>query len=111
MSSATVAPERVAQALADGTRLRILRLVRDDERSAGELAAAFPEMTRPAVSQHLRVLHDAGLVSVRPKGTHRLYRADLAGLAPVVRFIDEMWSDRLQRLKHAVETNERGRGR
>jgi DNA-binding transcriptional ArsR family regulator len=76
--SATAAPDRidlVAHALADRTRRGLLRLVRDDERAAGELAAAFPEMSRPAVSQHLRLLHEAGLVSVRPIGNRRLYRA------------------------------------
>lgn len=95
--------DAVAHALADGTRRRLLRLVRDAERPAGELAAAFPAMSRPAVSQHLRVLHDAGLVSVRPQGNQRLYRARIEGLAEVWRFIDEMWSDRLARLKQAAE--------
>jgi DNA-binding transcriptional ArsR family regulator len=98
--------DAVAHALADGTRRQILQLVRDDERAAGELAAEFPHMTRPAVSQHLRVLHDAGLVRVRPDGNRRLYRADSAGLAGMWRFIDEMWTDRLARLKYAAEQSE-----
>jgi DNA-binding transcriptional ArsR family regulator len=98
--------DAVAHALADGTRRQILQLVRDDERAAGELAAEFPHMTRPAVSQHLRVLHDAGLVRVRSDGNRRLYRADSAGLAGVWQFIDEMWTDRLARLKHAAEQSE-----
>ena len=98
--------DAVAHALADGTRRQILQLVRDDERAAGELAAEFPHMTRPAVSQHLRVLHDAGLVRVRPDGNRRLYRADHAGLAGVWQFVDEMWTDRLARLKHAAEQSE-----
>jgi DNA-binding transcriptional ArsR family regulator len=95
--------DRVAHALADGTRRRLLRLVRDGERAAGELAAEFPAISRPAVSQHLRVLETAGLVTVRPDGNRRLYRARVAGLAEVWRFIDDMWSDRLERLKHAAE--------
>ncbi|MEA2533424.1 MAG: hypothetical protein QOJ93_1235 [Actinomycetota bacterium] len=106
LSPATQADERidaVAHALADGTRRGLLRLVRDGERAAGDLAAAFPGMSRPAVSQHLRVLHEAGLVSIRPDGNHRLYRARTEGLAEVWRFIDEMWADRLARLKQAAE--------
>src|SRR5262245_27261679 len=99
----------VAHALADGTRRHLLRLVRDDERAAGELAAEFPEMSRPAVSQHLRVLHDAGLVSIRPDGNHRYYRARRQGLSEVWRFVDEMWTDRLAKLKEVAEDAERAR--
>jgi DNA-binding transcriptional ArsR family regulator len=95
--------DRVAHALADGTRRRLLRLVRDGERAAGELAAEFPAISRPAVSQHLRVLEGAGLVTVRADGNRRLYRARAAGLAEVWRFIDDMWSDRLEGLKQAAE--------
>src|ERR1700730_1171134 len=93
----------VAHALADGTRRGLLRLVRDHERAAGDLASAFPSISRPAVSQHLRVLHEAGLVSIRRNGNQRLYRARTEGLAEVWQFIDEMWSDRLGRLKDAAE--------
>jgi DNA-binding transcriptional ArsR family regulator len=103
------APDRVdlvATALADRTRRGLLRLVRDEERAAGDLALAFPEMSRPAVSQHLRVLHDAGLVSIRPVGNRRLYRARTEGLAEVREFIDEMWTDRLDKLKRAAERAE-----
>jgi len=106
---ATVAPDRldrVAHALADGTRRRLLQLVRDDERAAGELAAAFPHMTRPAVSQHLRVLDEAGLVTIRRDGNRRLYLANADGLTDVWKFIDGMWKDRLVRLKHAAERAE-----
>jgi DNA-binding transcriptional ArsR family regulator len=95
--------DAVAHALADGTRRGLLRLVRDDERAAGDLAAEFPGMSRPAVSQHLRVLHEAGLVSIRPNGNQRLYRARTEGLAEVWQFIDEMWADRLAKLKLAAE--------
>jgi DNA-binding transcriptional ArsR family regulator len=98
--------DSVAHALADGTRRRLLRLVRDDERAAGDLAAAFPEMTRPAVSQHLRVLRDAGLVVVRADGRQRLYRARADGLTEVRQFIDDMWTDRLARLMAAAERAE-----
>ena len=99
----------VAHALADGTRRALLRLVRDDEHAAGDLATAFPHMSRPAVSQHLRVLHDAGLVSIRADGNRRLYRAEPNGLAEMRRFVDTMWTDRLGRLKDAAERAERER--
>ena len=97
----------VAHALADGTRRALLRLVRDDERAAGELAAAFPQMSRPAVSQHLRLLRRAGLVSIRPDGNRRFYRADADALAEMWQFIDDMWTDRLTKLKAAAESAER----
>ena len=108
--TSTVAPDRmdrVAHALADGTRRGLLQLVRNDEQAAGELAAAFPHMTRPAVSQHLRVLHEAGLVSIRRDGNRRLYLANPDGLSDVWKFIDGMWAARLAALKHAVERAER----
>ena len=101
--------DAVAGALADRTRRGLLQLVRHDELAAGALAAAFPSISRPAVSQHLRVLHDAGLVSIRPEGNRRLYRARADALAPVSRFIDEMWVDRLKRLKHTAEAHEASR--
>ena len=91
--------DAAAHALADGTRRGLLRLVRDDERAAGDLAEAFPQMSRPAVSQHLRVLHEAGLVSIRPDGNRRLYRARREGLAEVWQFIDEIWTDRSAKLR------------
>ena len=108
--NAGLAPEpldSVAHALSDGTRRGLLRLVRDHERAAGELAVAFPQISRPAVSQHLRVLQDAGLVTVRPDGNRRLYRARAEGLSEVWRFVDEMWTDRLAKLKLAAELAER----
>lgn len=105
----TDALDAVVGALADRSRRRLLQLVRTDERSAGALAASFPEISRPAVSQHLRVLHDAGLVTVRTDGRRRMYRASAEALTPVSQFIDEMWGDRLQRLKRAAEAAETGR--
>lgn len=100
--------EAVIGALADGTRRDALRLIRDREMSAGELAAAFPAISRPAVSQHLRVLHDAGLVSIRPDGNRRLYRARVEALAPVSAYVDEMWSNRLADLKRVAEAATEG---
>jgi DNA-binding transcriptional ArsR family regulator len=101
----------VARALADSTRRGLLQLVRDNERAAGDLAAAFPHISRPAVSQHLRVLHEAGLVRIRPEGNRRLYRAQADGLAEVWQFVDGRWSDRLAKLKRAAERAEHRRAR
>lgn len=67
-------------ALADPTRRRIVELLAEDERSAGDIAAQFAT-SRPGVSRHLRVLHDAGLVRVREEGRRRLYSLDPAPLA------------------------------
>ncbi|HEY1324437.1 MAG TPA: metalloregulator ArsR/SmtB family transcription factor [Streptosporangiaceae bacterium] len=94
------------RALADPTRRAILRLVHDDELAAGEIARHFPAMSRPAVSQHLRVLAGAGLVAVRPSGNLRLYRWRPEGLTDVTAFLEEMWSDRLAALKAAAEREE-----
>ena len=101
--------DRVAYALSDSTRRSLFALVRDEERSAGELASQFPQMSRPAVSQHLRVLRDANLVSIRVDGNHRFYRAEVDGLEEMRRFLDDMWTDRLSRLKRAAERSNRDR--
>ncbi|MEP7203921.1 MAG: metalloregulator ArsR/SmtB family transcription factor [Ilumatobacteraceae bacterium] len=95
--------DEALRAVADPTRRAILRLVRDGELPAGEIAGHFPGMSRPAVSQHLRVLTDAGLVDVRPDGNRRLYRWRRDGLRDAVEFLDEMWSERLARLKALAE--------
>src|SRR3954454_18194719 len=94
------------RAEADPTRRAILRLVRDDELAAGEIATHFPTISRPAVSQHLRVLTDSGLVEVRPEGNRRMYRWRREGLRDAAAFLDEMWSDGLARLKAAAEREE-----
>jgi DNA-binding transcriptional ArsR family regulator len=75
------------RALTDPTRRAILRLVHDDELAAGQVARHFPAMSRPAVSQHLRVLADAGLVAIRPSGNLRLYRWRPEGLRDVTAFL------------------------
>jgi DNA-binding transcriptional ArsR family regulator len=98
--------DEALRAVADPTRRAILRLVRDDELPAGEIAGHFPSMSRPAVSQHLRVLTEAGLVEVRPDGNRRLYRWRREGLRDAATFVEGMWSDRLARLKAAAEREE-----
>ncbi len=98
--------EAALKAIAAPHRRRILTLVRDDELTAGEIAAHFA-VTRPAVSQHLNVLKEAGLVNERRNGTRRLYRARPEGLAPVKQFLEEFWDPRLEALKREVEREER----
>jgi len=98
--------DEALRAVADPTRRAILRLVRDEELSAGVIAVHFPSMSRPAVSQHLRVLTEARLVDVRPDGNRRLYRWRREGLRDAATFVEEMWSDRLARLKAAAEREE-----
>ncbi len=98
--------DEALKAVADPTRRAILRLVRDGERPAGEIAQHFPSMTRPAVSQHLRVLTDAGLLEVRAEGNRRLYRWRPEGLRDAATFLEEMWADNLARLKLAAEREE-----
>ena len=90
-------------ALADPRRQAILRLVRDRERPAGEIAAHFPEVTGPAISQHLRVLREAGLLAERRDGTRRLYRARPEGLRDLRRWLRDFWTDALEDLKDAAE--------
>ncbi len=91
-------------ALSSATRREILRRAWTRERSAGELAKRFP-LTRPAVSQHLKVLLDARLLTVRRDGTRRLYRADHAVVRQVVLELASFWEERLARLKRVVESD------
>jgi DNA-binding transcriptional ArsR family regulator len=98
--------EAALKAIAAPHRRTILRLVADDELSAGEIAAHF-DLTRPAVSQHLSVLKEAGLVSERRNGTRRLYRARPQGLFELKAFLDEFWGERLEALKREAEREER----
>jgi DNA-binding transcriptional ArsR family regulator len=103
--------EAALKAIAEPRRRRILALVRDDELSAGEIAAHF-DVTRPAISQHLTVLKEAGLVSERRNGTRRLYQARPQGLAELKTFLDGFWDERLEALRREAERKERSkRGR
>ena len=98
--------EAAFKALAEPRRRQILMLVREAELSAGEIAAQF-EVTRPAVSQHLNVLKEAGLVSERQNGTRRLYRARPEGLGELRAFLEEFWDEHLAALKREAEQKER----
>ena len=99
--------DHVLQALAAPARRRILALVRDDELSAGAIAAHF-DLTRPAISQHLTVLREAGLLDVRIAGARRLYRARPQGTSELRTWLDAFWTDRLADLKDVIEEEHRG---
>jgi DNA-binding transcriptional ArsR family regulator len=100
--------ETALKAIAAPRRRKILALVRDRELSAGEIAAHF-DVTRPAVSQHLNVLKEAGLVNERRNGTRRLYSVRREGLAPMLAFLEGFWDERLDALVREAETEERSR--
>lgn len=93
-------------ALGDPTRRSIFERLRNGPRAVGELAADLP-VSRPAVSQHLRVLKEAGLVHDRKVGTRRLYEVDVDGLGELRDWLDEFWNEALDRFKEAAE--QRGR--
>jgi DNA-binding transcriptional ArsR family regulator len=92
----------VVKVIAEPRRQEILRLCWSVERSAGDLAAAF-DVTFGAVSQHLKVLREAGLVTVRHEGTRRFYRADRAALGPLATYLETQWSGQLDRLALLAE--------
>jgi DNA-binding transcriptional ArsR family regulator len=105
-----VQTDAVARAIAEPRRRRILSLTRDAELSAGEIAAGF-EISRPAVSQHIAVLRDAGLLAERREGTRRLYRARPEAMGGLRDFIEGFWADRLERLKLAAELEQQRRNK
>jgi DNA-binding transcriptional ArsR family regulator len=89
-------------ALGDPTRKAIFELLADRPRAVGELAGELP-ISRPAVSQHLKVLKEAGLVTDRAAGTRRIYRVDPDGLAALRADLDRFWGKTLTAYKAAVE--------
>jgi DNA-binding transcriptional ArsR family regulator len=96
--------DEALHALAEPRRRAILRLVAHDELAAGEIAAAF-EVSRTAISQHVTVLKNAGLLTERRDGTRRLYRARPEGLAGLRALLDEMWTDALDTARRLVEAD------
>jgi DNA-binding transcriptional ArsR family regulator len=100
----------VLPALASTRRQEILRLVWEDERCAGDIHAAMPEVTFGAVSLQLKALADAGLVTVRAEGRHRYYRARRDALGPVGRELERVWANALWRLKIHAELRQARRG-
>jgi DNA-binding transcriptional ArsR family regulator len=95
----------VLAAIAEPNRRAILQLVAAREMAAGEIAGRF-SVTRPAVSQHLSVLRDAGLIVDRREGTRRLYRLRQDGLAELRAFLGDLWPDALSGFKAAAEASE-----
>jgi DNA-binding transcriptional ArsR family regulator len=96
------------KALAEPNRVEILRLTRDGPLSVGQIAAHF-DISLQAVSQHLQVLKDAGLVSEQRQGARRLYTLQPEGLQAVRDFVEELWPDRLNRLERLTQTKARAR--
>lgn len=98
-------------AVADPTRRTLLELLADGERAAGELGAAFPTLSQPSVSRHLRVLREVGLVEVRIEAQRRIYILRPDRLAELDRWLDryrEFWAGRLDALEHLLDSRRRG---
>ena len=98
------------EALASPRRREILRLVWDEERSAGDIRRAMPDVTFGAVSLQLKTLEQAGLVDARRDRQFRYYRANRAAAGPMAEHLEAMWSDALWKLKLAAELEESRRG-
>ena len=94
--------DRIFAALADPTRRLLFEKVAERPQSVGSLAGQLP-VSRPAVSQHLKILKDAGLVSDEARGTSRIYRIDPKGLGPMRRWLDEQWDRSLANFKALAE--------
>jgi DNA-binding transcriptional ArsR family regulator len=99
--------ETVLKAIAEPRRQEILRLLWQRERAAGEVAAHF-DISRPAISKHLRILKEAGLLEERRVGTQRLYRARPERLADARRFLESFWDEGLAAIKRSAEGDARG---
>jgi DNA-binding transcriptional ArsR family regulator len=112
MTYGTRSPESAAvlDALGDPTRRAVLEMLRDGPLAVGDIAAGLP-VSRPAVSQHLRVLRGAGLVSDRREGTRHLYRVDPEGLGALRTYLESFWQERLAAFKAAAESGGAGTGR
>jgi DNA-binding transcriptional ArsR family regulator len=99
--------EAMLEAVRAPRRRVMLRLVWDRERTAGEIAGAMPEISFAAVSQHLRILREAGAVEVRRCGRQRFYQAKREALGPLASWLEQMWGESLDRLTHLAEAAER----
>ena len=109
MAYQAVAHETVLAAIADPTRRRILELLRAEPRPVGELANELP-VSRPAVSQHLKVLTDTRLVEAEARGTRRIYRVRPEGLEPLRAYLDTFWGDALRSFQSHVRRRTPPRG-
>jgi DNA-binding transcriptional ArsR family regulator len=95
-------------ALADPTRRRVFERLKDGPHAVTDIARGLP-VSRPAVSQHLKVLKEAGLVADRPEGTRRVYYIDPHGLAALRKWLDQFWDDALAAFQAEVERSARER--
>jgi ArsR family transcriptional regulator, arsenate/arsenite/antimonite-responsive transcriptional repressor len=98
------------KALADDSRRQVLMLLKNKERTPSEIATHF-DFTLPALSTHLKVLRDAGLVDERREGQNRYYSVNRNGMSEMMRFFDQFWDDRLKSLKEYVENKNRRKRR
>jgi DNA-binding transcriptional ArsR family regulator len=97
-----ISADQAFDALGDPTRRRVFTSLRQGKRSVGEIAEGM-NVTRPAVSQHLKVLKEAGLVTVRAEGTRRLYSVDTAAIEALRSWLDGFWDDALNAFQKAAE--------
>lgn len=106
-----MAYENALTALADPTRRRVFEALRSGPKAVGAIAQGLP-VSRPAVSQHLKILKDAGLVQEEAKGTRHIYSIDPAGLGSIRRWLDQFWDDALSafaaELAHDAEQDDKG---
>lgn len=100
-----MAYENALEALADPTRRRVFERLRGGPSAVGRLAMGLP-VSRPAVSQHLKVLKEAGLVREEPDGARRIYRIDPQGLGPLRAWLDQFWENALDAFKAEAEKEE-----
>lgn len=98
------------KAVADDSRRQVLLLLKEKERTPSEIATHF-DFTLPALSTHLKVLRDAGLVNERREGQNRFYSVNRESMSEMMRFFDLFWDDRLKSLKEYVESKERKKRR
>jgi DNA-binding transcriptional ArsR family regulator len=99
--------ERIFSALHDPTRRAVLERLRGGPRPVGEIARGLP-VTRPAVSQHLKILKEAGLVADRSEGTRRIYYIDPKGLGAIRAWLDQFWESALDAFAMALEAEPKG---
>jgi DNA-binding transcriptional ArsR family regulator len=97
-----MAYESILVALADPTRRQVFEALRDGAQSVGAIAERLP-VSRPAVSQHLKVLREAGLVTDRPEGARRVYYIDPHGLGPLRAWLDQFWDQALDAFREEAE--------